>query len=388
MADGDDTVRLRLRPAAPSFAGPLGSSGAAPGHDERPAADATGTKVEPGRAGTTDGEAGKDEAGKDEAGKDEGEGSGADEPRRRIRVPFADKVRRPGEKAAGAARTVRGWVRKPRGRLVMLAALAVLVLGAAVAAGAIVVPTALRGAPAPAPPPSAPATTGPGTWTPTGSAAPGLGDPLPSAATSGPPSGPVVLGAGGGRPADALRGWAAQVAAATEIPVVAVQAYGYAELVAARNTPACRLSWTTLAAIGKVESAHGSANGATMGADGQALPAIKGLPLDGQGGRMLIADTDRGLLDGDQQYDRAVGPMQFIPATWRETAVDADDNGVTDPNDIDDAAMAAANYLCRGARNMSTSEDWWAAILSYNDVRRYAQDVYTAANDYGLRSRT
>jgi membrane-bound lytic murein transglycosylase B len=99
-------------------------------------------------------------------------------------------------------------------------------------------------------------------------------------------------------------------------------------------------------------------------------------------------DTDHGLLDGDVQFDRAIGPMQFIPATWRAMAVDADNDGVADPNDIDDAAMAAANYLCRGGRDMSTSEDWWAAILSYNDVRRYARDVFNAANDYGLKSRT
>jgi membrane-bound lytic murein transglycosylase B len=191
----------------------------------------------------------------------------------------------------------------------------------------------------------------------------------------------------GGRPADALARWAAPVSAKSGIPVTAVQAYGYAELVVARTTPNCRLSWTTLAAIGKVESDHGSAK-ATLGADGQALPAIKGLPLDGQGGRMLIRDTDRGVLDGDPTYDRAMGPMQFIPTTWKEAAIDADNNGVTDPNDIDDAALAAANYLCNGGRNLSTSEDWWSAILSYNDVQRYAQDVFTYANDYGARSRT
>jgi membrane-bound lytic murein transglycosylase B len=167
-----------------------------------------------------------------------------------------------------------------------------------------------------------------------------------------------------------------------------MQAYGYAELVLSRTTPGCRLTWTTLAAIGRVESGHGSANGAVLRTDGQAQPPIIGLPLDGQGGRMRIGDTDRGQTDGDQQFDRAVGPMQFIPTTWAESGADADGDGAKDPNDIDDAALAAGNYLCKGNRDLSTSEDWWNAILSYNDVQRYAQDVFNFANDYGVRSRT
>jgi membrane-bound lytic murein transglycosylase B len=285
-----------------------------------------------------------------------------------------------------AARTVRSWSRRPHGRLAIFGASSMLMLGAAGTAGAWVVPTVLRAdaAPTPAAPP---ATTAAVPASATGSAAPGPGEPLPAGLPTTTPVRSTAPSAGA-RPADVLAPWAAQVAAATGIPPVAVQAYGYAELVVARTTPACRLSWTTLAAIGKVESAHGNANGATLGADGQALPPIRGLPLDGNGGRLRIMDTDHGLLDGDVQFDRAIGPMQFIPATWRAMAVDADNDGVADPNDIDDAAMAAANYLCRGGRDMSTSEDWWAAILSYNDVRRYARDVFNAANDYGLKSRT
>jgi membrane-bound lytic murein transglycosylase B len=167
-----------------------------------------------------------------------------------------------------------------------------------------------------------------------------------------------------------------------------VQAYGYAELVLNRTKPGCHLSWTTLAAIGKVESAHGSANGAVLGTDGMAMPAIVGLPLDGKGGRQLIRDTDGGSLDTDRTFDRAMGPLQFVPTTWRENAVDADNNGITDPNDIDDASLAAGTYLCRDGRDMAKPEDWWEGILSYNDVRPYAQKVFTEANAYGLRSRT
>ncbi|AGL21151.1 lytic transglycosylase domain-containing protein [Actinoplanes sp. N902-109] len=172
---------------------------------------------------------------------------------------------------------------------------------------------------------------------------------------------------------------------------MAVQAYGYAQLVMARRAPNCHLSWTTVAAIGLVESGHGSYQNAVLGADGTVTPPIYGLPLDGQGGRQVIRDTDQGLLDKDPTYDRAVGPLQFIPQTWNQlaagNAVDADNNGISDPNDIDDAALAAGVYLCSNGRDLSKPDAWWEAILSYNAVRPYAQKVYDTANSYGQQSR-
>jgi membrane-bound lytic murein transglycosylase B len=79
--------------------------------------------------------------------------------------------------------------------------------------------------------------------------------------------------------------------------------------------------------------------------------------------------------------------MQFIPATWKEMQVDADNSGFADPNDIDDAALAAALYLCRGGRDLSKADAWWEAILSYNAVQPYARKVFEAADEYGKRSR-
>jgi hypothetical protein len=313
---------------------------------------------------------------------------------RRIRPGRA--ARAAGRAARAAVRATAAWSRRPSGRLIIPAVLVVSLVGAAGTAGAYLVPEAIEAIPSPRATPDLLPTGAPP------SAAPGVGVSAP--AGSLPPSQPSDTGlpglpglpgqdaprqpGTGARPADALAGWAQQVGTRVGIPVVAVQAYGYSELVLNRTKPACHLSWTTLAAIAKVESAHGSANGAVLGADGQALPAIVGLPLDGKGGRQMIKDTDGGTLDGDTTFDRAMGPLQFIPTTWRENAVDADNNGVTDPNDIDDAALAAGSYLCRDGRDMASPTDWWDAILSYNDVRPYAQKVFTEANLYGERSRT
>jgi len=261
----------------------------------------------------------------------------------------------------------------------------VVLLGVAGTAGAYLVPQALKSAPSPSASPGFPLDA-------SGASVGGLPGGLPSLPGLPGPSGlpGVITGqpaATGARPADALAGWAQQVGTRIGIPVVAVQAYGYAELVVARTIPACRLSWTTLAAIAKVESSHGSANGAVLGVDGSVQPPIYGLPLDGKGGRQEIRDTDQGTVDKDTTYDRAVGPLQFIPATWLAYKVDADNNGVADPNDIDDASLTAATYLCQGGRDMSKADSWWDAILSYNAIRPYAQKVFDAANEYGQRSR-
>lgn len=297
----------------------------------------------------------------------------------RRRIPFAHAVRAsPARLAARAARSVRRWSRRPSGQLTLPGVFLLFLVAATVAAGAVLLPATVRSRPG--------AVAAEGTTTPTPTSVPGGGFPT---GTLPPPGATMPVPPPGlGRPADTLATWAAEIGPKVGIAPVAVQAYGYAELVLAQTNRSCGLSWTTLAAIGHVESAHGQANSARLGSDGRAVPEIIGLPLDGQDGRMLIRDTDRGTLDQDTTYDRAIGPMQFIPTTWQEIGADADNDGRKDPHDIDDAALAAARYLCKGGRNLTIAGDWWNAILSYNDVRRYAQDVYDKADQYGQASRT
>ena len=181
---------------------------------------------------------------------------------------------------------------------------------------------------------------------------------------------------------DPLRTWATRVATRVDVPARALMAYGNAELALRSTQPGCHLSWATLAGIGRVESNHGRFAGATLEADGRPSKPIIGVPLDGSAGVKAIGDTDGGRYDGDAKVDRAVGPMQFIPSTWRKWTSDANLDGVGDPQQIDDAALAAGRYLCAGGRDLATPKDWWAAVFSYNNSVPYGQKVFGLADNY------
>ncbi|WP_246842980.1 lytic transglycosylase domain-containing protein [Allokutzneria sp. NRRL B-24872] len=191
----------------------------------------------------------------------------------------------------------------------------------------------------------------------------------------------------GQTPQRQLAGWAGGLSDRLNVPRAAMQAYGYATARLQRERPACRITWTLLAGIGQVESNHGRFNGARLDAEARPTVPIRGLPLDGRPGVKSIPDSDGGVLDGDTVWDRAVGPMQFIPTTWRSWGADADGDGRADPNDLDDAALAAARYLCASGGDLGTESGWWRGVLTYNESRRYAQDVLDRADRYGRLSR-
>jgi membrane-bound lytic murein transglycosylase B len=181
---------------------------------------------------------------------------------------------------------------------------------------------------------------------------------------------------------DPLTAWADHVSAVSGVPARALMAYGNAELVLRSTTPGCHLSWATLAGIGRIESNHGQFGGAQLGADGRPSKPVVGVPLDGSVGVQRIADTDGGRYDGDATLDRAVGPMQFIPSTWNKWASDGNGDGKGDPQQIDDAALAAGRYLCVGGRDMGTPAGWWAGVMSYNNSVPYGQKVFGLADGY------
>jgi hypothetical protein len=168
------------------------------------------------------------------------------------------------------------------------------------------------------------------------------------------------------------------------IPAVARAAY----LTAASRTPGCHLDWSVLAGIGLIESGHARGAGARSARwDGIARPPVLGPVLDGHG-TAAVADSDGGALDGNRAWDRAVGPMQFLPGTWRAYGVDADADGHKDPQDVRDAAAAAADYLCAGGRDLTSPTQLISAVFSYNHSIAYARAVLGAARSYGGPSRT
>lgn len=208
----------------------------------------------------------------------------------------------------------------------------------------------------------------------------------PSASPSAAPvttasAAPSASGRPASRPASRVDpGWLAQVAARTGVPPRALEAYAAATLTLQREKAACSLGWNTLAAIGQIESRHGSYGGATLGDDGVVAPRIIGPALDGKG-FASIPDTDGGQLDGDTTWDRAVGPMQFIPSTWKLHGADGNGDGVKDPHNIDDAALAAARYLCAHG-GMDSAGGWRSAVFGYNRSEDYLAQVARIANDF------
>lgn len=175
--------------------------------------------------------------------------------------------------------------------------------------------------------------------------------------------------------------WLDEVADNTGIPRRALEGYASAQLAMEEQLPGCGLSWPTLAGIGFVESRHGTYAGGEIGPDGTTTVDIIGIPLDGTNNTRAIPDTDGGVLDRDTEWDRAVGPMQFIPKTWARWG-DSLEGGTPDPHNIDDASLAAARYLCEDGRDLATAQDWEEALLTYNRSGSYRDDVLAYAHAY------
>lgn len=108
--------------------------------------------------------------------------------------------------------------------------------------------------------------------------------------------------------------------------------------------PTCPgLSWTVLAAIGQVESGHGR--------------------------------------NPSTSYAGAMGPMQFLPSTFRAYAVDGDRDGVADIMNPADAIFSAANYLCANGAGRGPGA-LYQAIWRYNHADWYVQMVLRLSEQY------
>jgi membrane-bound lytic murein transglycosylase B len=166
-----------------------------------------------------------------------------------------------------------------------------------------------------------------------------------------------------------------------DFALVALDAYWKAAKAMAADDSSCGIPWWALAGITRSESRHGTYGGARLLANGDTDRVIIGIPLDGTNDTALIPDTDGGFYDGDPVYDHAVGPMQFIPSTWRRWARDGNGDRVADPNNTYDAALAAAHYLCASGP-MRTDDEMRRGFLSYNHSDSYATTVLNYAKAY------
>lgn len=168
------------------------------------------------------------------------------------------------------------------------------------------------------------------------------------------------------------------------IPGIALDAYHRASDRLDAERPACEIDWTVLAGIGQVESNQGRGK---FDVHGNTIGRIVGPRLDGSlEGTAVIKDTDGGRFDGDADFDRAVGPVQFIPSTWAALGRDGNDDGVADPNNIYDGALAAATLLCSQGGSMGDPAARTRAILAYNNSLAYVANVNAWAHGYAVNS--
>ena len=238
-----------------------------------------------------------------------------------------------------------------------------LALGLVLALAGVASPASHRGAPAPLVASSVSATADDGASEPAASVTP----VDPTQAFSALPVYPPAVRIAADAPA---------VRNAVHVDIADVLLTAYRSAV--DGSPAsCHLPVSLLAAIGEVES--GSLVGRPI--DAQHRTSVLGPLLDGHG-FAAIPDTDQGKLDASTEWDRAVGPMQFIPATWRTFGVDGDGDGVANPQDVEDASAATAGYLCYGGRDLARPADMRTAILSYNHSDAYLNLVTTYQQRY------
>jgi hypothetical protein len=134
--------------------------------------------------------------------------------------------------------------------------------------------------------------------------------------------------------------------------------------------------------VAEVESDHGRAGGNRVTDEGVSRPGVFGKPLNGRGRRPRMRDTDAGSLDGNSRWDAPTGPMGLLPSTWSVVAVDSDGDGKRNLQDVDDAALGVAVFVCNGGRDLSVRAELRAALRSLNPTPGYARLVMSLARSY------
>ncbi|MDT0304324.1 C40 family peptidase [Streptomonospora wellingtoniae] len=171
------------------------------------------------------------------------------------------------------------------------------------------------------------------------------------------------------------------------IPDRLLQAYTSAAAELAATGKCDGMRWQILAGIGQIES--DLAAGHDIDANGDITPPIIGPRLDGSGtggNTTPHYDTDHGRWDRDTTYDRAVGPNQHLPSGWDDYGADGNNDGVADPHNADDSALASGRELCfsggDSGTNFTDREELSSALFRYNHSDRYVADVLVAIDRF------
>lgn len=175
-----------------------------------------------------------------------------------------------------------------------------------------------------------------------------------------------------------------------DLSPIALQAYEEAALQAGVQHPGCAVRPAILAGIGWKESRHGTFRGAVINGPGDVSPPIIGPPLNGEANKLAISDSDGGVWDDDTTWDRAVGPMQFIPTSWQLYGADGNGDGVADPHNIFDATVAAVAHLCSSSPvDLNASDEALReALFAYNNSTTYVDSVTDRIGLYDAALRT
>ena len=202
-----------------------------------------------------------------------------------------------------------------------------------------------------------------------------------------------------------VTGW--EALAALGIPEHAARAYVQAIAKVGTIESGCAVDVAYLAGFGFMESGHGTvavdlATGTSDGPGrkgpvtwdpltGESTPAILGTLLDGRGAGgnttpypNRLAPTERAFYRQSEPYLRAVGPTQFLPSTWEgvRAVADGNDDGVGDPFNYYDGALATAVKTCRDGQGLASEAAQRRAALAYNGAGWYADGVLSKAAEY------
>jgi len=109
-----------------------------------------------------------------------------------------------------------------------------------------------------------------------------------------------------------------------------------------------------------------------------------GAPPGPEGPRSPVGTGDS--FKGARLFSRR-SPEKAFPFGWPlHAALVTAHGGVSDPQDLDDAALAAARYLCTAGGDLATGAGWVAAVRAYNHADAYVRAVYAAASAYATRT--